>query len=113
MWTKTERIYKPETIISEISIDPYDMTGAIDRESLIKSRLLDGLFNNLTKYVRFENMSSFHDPYKKHYRAGITIVPSNITNVMHDDLVYKVKDTEFTHEQIEEAILNHFPEYFL
>ena len=113
MWTKTEKIYKPETIRTQMGFDLYEKNSSIDHEGLIKSRLIQQLFEGLSKYVRFDSLITTHDPYKKLVQAEITIVPSDISDVIHNDLVYKVKDIEFTHDQIEEAVLNHFPEYFL
>ena len=56
-----------------------------------------------------------HDMYRMvtKFDARITIAPPGMSSVVVDDYFYEVKGMKFTHKEMEEAVLNNWPEKFL
>jgi hypothetical protein len=103
-------------LVSEIDISN-ELQGEFDM-------ILDTFANNFAKEIiqkRLIEMSkdSFdvRNPFNTHvtYRAQMKIVPprSDITKATVNGEFYMLENNKFTHKQVEEAVKNMYPEYFI
>ncbi len=111
MWEKTQKVVEPIDIGAELTTTPY-VSDAIDQEGYIRKHLAEAIVQKLARVITYEK-SMMPMTGESKYRAKIRVVPQDITSQVVDHYVYKIQDIEFTHKQIEEAVLKQYPEYFL
>ena len=115
MWNRQETI-KPVEKIKAQTIVTNGSYNNLNIEELVKQDLTRSIVEGLMKdYITLRKQKS---PFTQdtEYQAELSVIKPNftdLTNIVVDDYVYKVKNIEFTHQQIEEAVTKQFPEYFL
>lgn len=92
----------------------YRQGSAAAVEFEIKRVLVDQIAKELLDkdLVDFNSSKSPVD-YCTTFSARVSIILPQITNIHMDKYVYKVDNMDFTHEQIEAAVKNTFPEHWL
>jgi hypothetical protein len=115
MWTSHPTVIKTMRATAEIKIDEghntYNTNELVKAEMTreIAKHLMENDLITIVKEASYENL--FGDIIYKGYLDVIR--DPNLTKVMIDEYVYEVQGKRLTHEQIEEAVLNTFPEYFI
>lgn len=114
-WKKKQSVNGVVTLNTKMVVDgnPYDHGPSFEHE--IKRVLSQNLANELATSDMIEiNSSKSAITMDTTFSATIRVVENrNLEHVMVDEYIYEVKDKRFTHEQIQEAVMNTFPEYFL
>jgi hypothetical protein len=113
MWKSHPTAQKVLRHTSQIDIDNFDKIP----EETIKVEIARQITTDLieSNLITIVKEPKFMDPFGKEvYKGYLDIVKDpNLNNVMIDEYIYEVQNKKFTHEQIEEAVKNTFPEYFI
>ena len=113
MWINHPSAQKVIRNTAQIEIDNFDKIP----EDVIKVELARELTKGLleTGAIIIVKEPNFMDPFGREvYKGYLDVVKDpNLTNIVMDEYFYEVQNKKFTHEQIEEAVKNTFPEYFI
>lgn len=113
MWVTREEHQKVQHISAILRVEP-EKFNSHEIDQRIKEQLTQELVRELYKqdciqYMKRNAMETFTDEYTAH----INVAEPGITDVMMSEYTYEVQGQVFTHDLIEKAILNTFPEMFL
>ncbi len=111
MWEQKQEIRETTVIKAQFVTNKAD--HGLDMEQRIRYHFQEEIAKELEKYISIEQRYSPINPFETVFNAEITVVPAGDTNCIINENVYKVKDKEFSHRQIEKAVMNSYPEYFL
>ena len=121
MYENIQGVKSATEIIAEIEVTSEALDVAKYNEKQFEQMIQESLLSKISEeilnhdFLEVERVQG-RDPYSHNiFRGRINIVKNSDSNqkVIINRNKYRVDGQDFSHQQIEEAILNTFPEYFL
>ena len=112
-WENHKTAVKVIRATAQISVDSF--TNLEPHQERIKSEIA----TEITKHLINSDLITISKDYDVNtlntvYKGYIDVVKDpNLKSILMDEYIYVVENKKFSHEQIEEAIKNTFPEYFI
>ena len=112
MWKEYVHSTPVRSVSAKIEYDSLYSTS-FHNDMELKRTLANKIANELLKhnFIEFQKNQNF-EKYQDELIARVIVGEPGISNVMISDYYYEVDDKKFTHQQIEEAVKNSFPEYW-